>query len=239
MPGPNDVNGADSSAAVDDRGVPLQNLQAEMSRKLEAMETKWAERLDSISQKLDSFSTEPEPVADPQTINEREELTKISASPRRYVENIVQPLRDENKLLREKLEKNEKLTVYGLWEREQDRIARLEGKNDWDQLPAKDQADIVNIVKERNWVNDPARAKDAYEIFRARKITTEASDPDRLARISAGTTEGSGRVSGKTPVRTIARSSLEQLGSTHPKHPDYKKNMDTLDRVQRGEIKVE
>ena len=39
---------------TDERGIPLQNLQAEMSRKIADMEAKMAERLEAINSKLDT-----------------------------------------------------------------------------------------------------------------------------------------------------------------------------------------
>lgn len=240
MPNKDDVNGAGSSTAeTDARGVPLQNLQAEMTRKLADMETKMAERFEAISQKLEAFSTEPDPVAETQTVDEREELRKISASPRRYVEDLIRPLKDENDALKQKLEKTEKLTVYGMWERQQDDIARREGKKDWSELPRETQEGIIGIVKEKGWINNPASARDAYELYQARKIMKDSSDPERIARIQAGTTEGSGRASGKTPVKTLSRSMIAELSSTHPQSPDYKKNMATLNELQSGRIAAE
>lgn len=238
MTQPAGVTGSESP--TDDRGVPLANLQAEMSRKLADMEQKMADRFEAITQKLESFSTEPEtPASEPQTVDEREELRKISASPRRYVESMIQPLKEENERLKKQVEQTNLLTVKGMWEKMEDSIARLEGKRDWKELPSEVQNGVVNIVKEKGWINNPSSALDAYEIYQARKQRTDASDPDRAARINAGTTEGSGRVSGKTPVRTLTRSAVESLASTHPKHQDYKKNMDTLGRIQSGEIRVE
>lgn len=239
MPNPNDVNGGGSSTATDDRGVPLQNLQAEMTRKLAEMEARNAERWEAFNQKLDAMSAEPEPVVEPQTVDEREELKKISASPRRYVEELIKPLREENEVLKQKLDKTEKLTVYGMWERQQDTIARMEGKKDWKELPAEFQNGIINVVKEKGWGGNPSSALDAYEIYQARQARKNADDPDRINRINAGTTEGSGRVSGKTPVKTITRSMIDSLSTTNPKDPNYKKNMETLNEVQSGRIKVE
>lgn len=234
------VNGA--ASPTDDRGVPLTNLQAEMSRKLADMEAKIAERFERFEQKFDSaLSVEPDPanVPEPQSIDEREELRKISASPRRYVEEMIKPLREENEILKKQLENTARLTTYEMWERQQDRIARQEGKKSWDELPSEDQNGIVNIVKEKGWGHNPASAMDAYEIYKARKIQKELSDPDRVNRINGSNTEGSGRVSGKTPTRTLTRSTISELASTHPKHPDYKKNMETLQKIQGGEIRVE
>lgn len=238
MTDPNDVNGAGSSTATDDRGVPLKNLQAEMSRKLMEMEQKNAERWEAINQKLEALTAEPEPPAsEPQAIDEREELRKISASPRRYVESMIQPLKEENEKLRKEIEQTKTLTVKGMWEKMEDSIARLEGKKDWKELPSETQNGIINIVKEKGWVNNPSSALDAYEIYRARKLKADSSDPDRIARINAGTTEGSGRTSGKTPVRTVSRSILET--SVHPKDPAYKDHMKLLDDVQHGRVKIE
>lgn len=238
MPDNNGVT--ETESPTDDRGIPLKNLQAEMSRKLADMETKMAERLEAINSKLEAFSAEPEqPASEPQTVDEREELRKISASPRRYVESMIQPLREENERLKKDLEQTKILTVKGMWEKMEDSIARLEGKKDWKELPAEVQNGVIGIVKEKGWVNNPSSALDAYEIYQARKARADGSDPDRIARINAGTTEGSGRVSGKTPVRTLTRSSVEGLASTHPKDPDYKKNMETLSQIQSGKIKIE
>lgn len=239
MPNPNDVNGAGSSTATDDRGVPLQNLQAEMSRKLAEMEAKNAERWEAINAKLDAFSAEPDPVIEPQTVDEREELRKISASPRRYVENMIQPLKEENEKLKKEVEQTKFLTVKTMWEKQETEIARREGKKDWQELPAEIQNGVIGIVKEKGWVNSPSSALDAYEIYQARQARKNADDPDRISRINAGTTEGSGRVSGKTPVRTLTRSAIEELASTHPKDENYKKNMATLADIQSGKIKVE
>lgn len=240
MQNPNDVNGAGSSTATDERGVPIANLQAEMTRKLADMDARMTERFEAIAQKLEAFSTEPEPpVSEPQNIDEREELRKISASPRRYVESMIQPLKEENERLKKEFEQTKIFAVKTKWERMEDVIARREGKKDWRELPADTQNGIVNIVKEKGWGNNPDSALDAYELFQARQALKNADDPDRIARINAGSTEGSGRVSGKTPVRTLARSSLEGLASTHPKDPDYKKNMQTLADVQNGRIRVE
>jgi len=225
---------------TDERGIPLQNLQAEMSRKIADMEAKMAERLEAINSKLEAFSVEPEPLApEPQTVDEREELRKISASPRRYVESMIQPLKEENERLKKEVEQTKILTVKGMWEKMEESIARLEGKRDWKELPNDLQNGVVNIVKEKGWVNNPSSALDAYEIYQARKARSDNSDPDRAARINAGTTEGSGRVSGKTPVRTLTRSAIEGLALTHPKDPDYRKNMATLSDIQSGRIKVE
>lgn len=238
MPNPNGVTPTDSP--TDDRGVPLQNLQAEMSRKLAEMEQKNAERWEAINAKLDAFSAEPEPPApEPQTVDEREELRKISASPRRYVESMIQPLREENERLKKEFEQTKIFAVKTKWERMEDVIARKEGKKDWKELPAETQNGIINIVKEKGWVNNPDSALDAYELFQARQAIKNADDPERISRINAGSTEGSGRVSGKTPVKTLTRSYVEELASTHPKDPNYKKNMDTLGDIQSGRVKVE
>lgn len=238
MPNPNDVNGAGSSTATDDRGIPLQNLQAEMSRKLAEMEAKNAERWEAINAKLESFSVEPEPVIEP-TADEREELRKISAAPRRYVEEANRPLKEKIEKLEKDLEHTRTLTVKTMWEKQESEIARREGKKDWQELPAEVQNGVIGIVKEKGWVNNPSSALDAYEIYQARQARKNADDPDRISRINAGTTEGSGRVSGKTPVRTLTRSAIETLASTHPKDENYKKNMATLADIQSGKIKVE
>lgn len=241
MPENNGVTVIDSPTdGVDSRGVPLQNLQAEMSRKLAEMEQKNAERWEALNAKLEAFSAEPEPSSsDPVTIDEREELRKISASPRRYVESMIQPLREENERLKKEMEQTRILTTKGMWEKMEEVIARKEGKQDWKELPADVQNGVIGIVKEKGWGNNPSSALDAYELYQARKQKAEGSDPDRIARINAGTTEGSGRVSGKTPVRTLTRSTVEELASTHPKDSNYKKNMATLADIQSGKIKIE
>lgn len=228
----------EDGSATDDRGVPLKNLQAEMSRKLAEMEERTAARLEAITSKLEAFSAEPEPARpEPQTVDEREELRKISASPRRYVDEMIRPLREKNEELQKELEVTRNLTVRGMWEKMEDSIARLEGKKDWRELPAEVQNGVINIVKEKGWAGNPASALDAYEIFQARRAKAEASDPDRLARINAGTTEGSGRASGKTPVKTVSRDRLSMV--IHPRDPGYKEHQKMLDDVQAGRIKVE
>jgi len=231
----------ESDSETDDRGIPIKNLQAELNRKLVEMEARTAERLEAITKQLESFSTEPEPdkVETATTYDQREELRKISANPRGYVEELIQPLKQENELLKKEVEQAKILTVRGLWEKQEEAIARMEGKKDWRELPSEVQKGVIDIVKEKGWGGNPNSATDAYELFKMREAKKNADDPDRAARIASSTTEGSGRVSGKTPVKTLARSSVEALASTHPKHPDYRKNMETLGRVQSGEIKVE
>lgn len=236
-----DVNGSDSSTEEDERGVPIKNLQAEMTRKIAEMDAKNAERFEALTQRLEALATPAEETHEVETItvDEREELKRISAAPRRYVDSFVQPIKEDNEKLRKEVEQTKLLFARTLWEKQEEKIARMEGKKEWSELPSEIQKGVIDIVKEKGWGNNPSSAVDAYELLKMRKAKEEAADPDRAARIAASTTEGSGRQSGKTAVRTISRSSLDSLTSTHPRHPDYRKNMETLGRVQSGEIKVE
>lgn len=240
---PPENNGVTTTESpTDERGVPLQNLQAEFSRKFQDLESKMSTSLDAINQKLEAFSVEPEPAPSDESTpsyDKREELQKISADPRRYVEQMIQPLKAENERLKKEVTDTRNLTVYEMWKKQEETIARLEGKTTWKELPDEIQNGVIAIVKEKGWGGNPALAMDAYEIYQARKARAERENPDRINRINASTTEGSGRFSGKTPVKTLSRSSLEELASTHPKHPEYKKNMETLQKVQSGQIKVE
>lgn len=233
------VNESDSE--TDDRGIPIKNLQAEMTRKIAEMDAKNAERFEALTQRLEALAAPAEETHETETmtVDEREELKRISAAPRRYVDSFVQPLKEENEKLRKEVEQTKVLITRSLWDKQEEKIARMEGKKEWSELTPELQKGVIDIVKEKGWGNNPSSAVDAYELLKMRKAKEEAADPDRAARIASSTTEGSGRTSGKTPVRTISRSSLDSLTSTHPKHSDYRKNMDTLSKVQSGEIKVE
>lgn len=238
-----DVKGSDSSTETDDRGVPIKNLQAEMARKLQEMEERTAQRMEAIVQKLDSLTTREEEIPAEKTdaagYDEREELRKISARPRGYVEDIVRPIKEENEALKKDLEKTRVLAFKNNLDRVGESIAQMEGKKQWSDLPNEFQNKIVGIIKEKGWGNNPNSAFDAYELLKAREIREKAKEPERIERIEVSQTEGAGRISGKTPVKTVTREMLSQLASTLPGSPDYKKNMGILSQVQTGAIRVE
>ena len=241
-----DVNGSGSSTEgqddVDSRGVPLKNLQAEMTRKLEVMEQKMAERFDALASRFDTITTETIPDETPvqgSPYDEREELRKISARPRGYVEDVVKPLKEENEEIKKELRETRVLVMKTMVDRAGDEIARREGKKRFEELPSDFQNKIVGIVKEKGWGMNPTSAIDAYDILKAREVAIRASEPERIERIEVSQTEGSGRVSGKTPVKTMTRSLLGEISSTRPDSPDYKKNMELLSQVQKGQIRVE
>lgn len=229
-----------TGAETDDRGVPIKNLQAEFARKLEDIKGEVAQKFDALAQKLDSLTRveEPEPVTSTGSINEREELVKISARPRGYVEDVVKPYADKVAKLEQEAEALRKATLTSQWERMEDRIARAEGKKDWNELPDDFRKEVRQEIVNRGWAQSPAAAMDAYDIVRARKTNSNASDPDRRRRID-GQSEGSGQRTSVSSAQTLSRSMVSELSTTPPSHPDYKKNMETLDKVQKGQIRVE
>ena len=240
MPDKQGVTSADSSTDTDDRGIPIKNLQAEFSRKLEKQQEEINSKFEALAQKLDSLTTTDDDVApEPMSVNEREELVKISAAPRRYVEQFVKPIEEKNTRLEKEVQETRKALLTARWERMEDRIARAEGKSDWNDLPKEMQEGIKKEIIGRGWQGNPDSAMDAYEIYRARQVNANASDPERRRRID-GQSEGNGRsTTGGNTTRTISREALGELSRTPPSHPDYKKNMETIDKVQRGQIKVD
>jgi len=235
MEQPTGVNGTESP--TDDRGVPLRNLQAEMSRKMQELDEKLTRNLEAIQQKLEAFQTEPEPAEVPQGLpyDPREELTKISRDPRRYVDDSIKPLQERIDRTEKEKEALRTELVRLRWEQQEKVIAEAEGKKRWDDLPRDFQSSLISILKERNWVDNPSRAWDAYELLKAREAQKVREEPERLERIDLAQSEGSGRVSGKTPVRTLTREQLSVLAAD----PRNKENMKLLDQVQKGQIKVE
>lgn len=241
MPTQNGVTTTDAADQTDDRGVPLKNLQEEFSRKLEKQTEDMNARFEALAQKLDGMTRE-EPVVTTTPgpgINEREELVKISARPRGYVDDIVNPLKEKAEALEKELLEQRKAVLTSQWERMEDRIARLENKKDYKELPDDFTKQIRQEIINRGWQGNPASALDAYDIVKARRSNLDASDPDRLKRIN-GQGEGAGRPNaGRSNLQTMTRSMVGDLASTPPSNPDYKKNMETLDKVQKGFIKIE
>lgn len=232
----NDVNVSDSQSG----GRSLDNLQAEFARKLEKQQEEINAKFEALAQKLDSMTvTDEEQQPDPVSVNEREELQKISAAPRRYVEQFVKPIEEKAARLEKEYQKTQSALLAAQWERMEDRIAMLEGKKDWKELSDEMQKGIMNEIRSRGWQGNPASAMDAYDIYKARHVNANASDPERRRRIE-GQSEGNGRtVTNTGNLRTISHDALTELSRTSPSSPDYKKNLETLDKVQKGQIKVE
>lgn len=228
----------DSPSAEEER---IKNLQSEFNRKLEKQTEEMAARFDALAQKLDGLTRE-DPVVQPSGgsgINEREELVKISARPRGYVEDIVNPLKEKADALEKELEEQRKAVRTAQWERMEDRIARLENKKDYKELPEEFTKQIRQEIINRGWQGNPASALDAYDIVKARRNNLDTSDPERIRRINSQG-EGAGRSSvSRSSVQSMTNAMVTELASTSPSNPDYKKNMETLDKVQKGFIKVE
>lgn len=237
------VNNSGAADPVDDRGIPIKNLQEEFARKLDKVTEEINGKFEALTQKLDGLTRLEEPPPTPVsigTINEREELVKISARPRGYVDDLLNPLKEKADALEKEVLEQRKAVLTSQWERMEDRIARQEGKKDWKELPEQMQKDIRQEIISRGWQNNPAAAMDAYDLVKARDVNLHANDPDRLKRIHASQTEGSGRTSGqRSSVQSLPRSMVSELSRTPPSHPDYKKNMETLDKVQKGYITLE
>ena len=242
MPTQPGVTNPDPHPGTDERGIPLENLQAEFSRKLEELKGETNSKYDALMQKLDSLTVADEPPLEKTDAgySPREELVKISADPRRYVEEKTKPLEEKAALLEKELLVQRKATLTAQWERMEDRIARSEKKGDWNEVPEEFRKEIHKEITSRGWQGNPASAMDAYEIVKARRTNVDHSDPDRLARIRASQTEGGGRGTGSTgSIRGISKEMLTEISRTPPSHPDYKKNMETLDKVQKGHVKIE
>lgn len=237
----NGVNGTDAADQIDERGVPLKNLQEEFARKLEKQKEEIDAQFATLMQKLDGMTRDdPAPQFQPGvSVNERDELVKISARPRGYVEDIVNPLREKAEALEKELQEQRKAVSTAQWERMEDRIARAEGKKDYRELPEEMTKSIRQEIINRGWQGNPASAMDAYDIIKARRDNLTASDPDRIKRIN-GQGEGAGRSNAsRSSLQTISNAMVAELASSSPSNPDYKKNMETLDKVQKGLIKVE
>lgn len=238
----NGVTAPDPADLTDERNVPLKNLQAEFARKLEKVNEDINAKFEALAQKLDGMTANEQPSPPPTPgagINEREELLKISARPRGYVDDIVNPLKEKAEALEKELLEQRKAVLTSQWERMEERIARQEGKKDWKELSDEMQKGIRQEIINRGWQGNPLSAMDAYDIVKARQTNLHASDPDRLNRIN-GQGEGAGRPNAnRSTTMTISRSMVSELSSTPPSHPDYKKNMETLDKVQKGFVKIE
>lgn len=242
MPNTNGVTNAENADPTDERGVPLKNLQEEFTRKLDKSTEEINAQIQAIMQKLDGLTAntpDATPANSGTAIDERQELVKISARPHGYVEDRIAPLKEKAEALEKELLEQRKAVLTSQWERMEDRIARQEGKKDWKELPEEMQKGIKQEILSRGWQNNPASAMDAYEIVKARTVNLNASDPDRMKRIGAQG-EGPGRHNASRSVlNTITSSMVNELASTPPSNPDYKKNMETIDRVQKGLIKIE
>lgn len=219
----------------------IKNLQAEFSRKLDDVKGEIASKFDALAQKLDGMTTTEEAPPEKTDINDpKSELIKISRDPLGYVREKTKPLEEKAAALEKELIEQRKASLQSQWERMEDRIARAEKKNDWNELPEDLRKEIRKEIIDRQWAANPASAMDAYEIVRARRSNTASSDPDRLRRIRENQGEGAGRGSAAGgSARSISNAMLDDLSATMPSHPDYKKNMETLDKVQKGLIKVE
>lgn len=236
----NGVNDSDSQTDTDERGVPLKNLQAEFDRKLEKMNEQNNANYAALAQKIDGLTRDDGPIPADVSPDKREELVRISADPHGYVAKFVKPLEEKAAAMERELQEQRKATSTAQWERMEDRIARAEGKKDWKELPEDMQKGIRQEIITRGWNTNPASAMDAYEIYKARQLNTQNSDPDRINRIRNNQSEGGGRSSvTRGSAQTVSRETLSEISRTAPSHPDYKKNMETLDRVQKGLVKVE
>lgn len=236
----NAVNDDSVNGDTDDRGVPLKNLQAEFDRKLEKVTETMTANFNALAQKLDGMTRDDAPATVQVEPNEREELVKISAAPRRYVETMIQPLKDANERLQKEADELRKETLTAKWERMEDRIARAEGKKDWKELPEDMQKGIRQEIISRGWNSNPAAAMDAYDIYKARQLNTQNSDPDRINRIRNNQSEGGGRSTvTRGSSQTISRERMLEITAMAPSHPDYKSTRETLNKIQHNLIKVE
>lgn len=240
MTQPNGANG--SGSPTDEKLVPLENMRGEMNRKLQEMDEKMAQRMETLSKQLEALTTEPEPEPEPNGnggYDNKEELRRISTNVRGYLDEFAKPLREQNDKLMKQVEQSQKLLAHTLWEKQEERIARREGKESWDALPKEMQSGVIGIIKEKGWGSNPNAAMDAYDLYQVRVAKAAADDPDRAARINSSTTEGSGRPSGKATRQTLSRDELDRITSLHPTHADYKESRRTLDGVTSGRIRIE